>query len=133
MAESRKAMILVVDDEPDAVEFIKAVMEEAGHEVVSASNGADGLKTALAQSPDLIILDVQMPGEDGFTTFARMRKRSELEGVPIVMLTGVGEKLGLRFSAEAAGQYVGDEPDGYIEKPVAPAILHEKVRRLLER
>jgi len=133
MAESRKATILVVDDEPDAVEFIKAVMEEAGHEVVSASNGAEGLKTALAQSPDLIILDVQMPGEDGFTTFARMRKRSELEGVPIVMLTGVGEKLGLRFSAETAGQYVGDEPDDYIEKPVEPGVLQEKVRKLLAR
>jgi CheY-like chemotaxis protein len=89
------------------------------------------MERALAETPDLIILDVQMPGKDGFATFADMRGNESLADVPIVMLTGVGERLGLRFSAEDMGDYFGEEPDAYVEKPVDPEALQETVQRLL--
>ncbi len=131
MAESSKQKILVVDDEPDAVEFVTAVMEEAGYEVISASNGDEGLQAARTQKPVLVILDVQMPGKDGFATFAEMQKDPELKALPVIMLTGVGERLGLHFSAEDMGDYLGDEPEAYIEKPVDPQALKDTVRGLL--
>ncbi|MFO8008615.1 MAG: response regulator [Candidatus Brocadiia bacterium] len=124
--------VLVVDDEPDAVEFVRAVMEEAGYEVVSASNGSDGLAAAQAEAPDLVVLDVQMPGMDGFTVFGKLRKTTGLQEVPVIMLTGVGQKVGIGFGAEEMGDYFGQEPDAYIEKPVDPQLLQQKARSLLE-
>ncbi len=131
MGEGGNRKILVVDDEPDAIEFVRAVMEEAGYEVVSASSGDEGIQAALAERPDLIILDVQMPGKDGFTTFAEMRANADLKGIPVAMLTGVGEKTGIRFSAEDMGDYIGAEPEAYVEKPIEPETLVQTVRSLL--
>jgi len=131
MAEQGKAKVLVVDDEPDAVEFVQAVLEEAGYEVISAADGESGLAAARAESPDVVILDVQMPGKDGFTVFAEMAKDEALGSVPVIMLTGVGERIGINFSAEAMGEYYGAEPAAYVEKPVEPAALQEAVRQVL--
>ena len=131
MADEGKQTILVVDDEPDAVEFVRAVMEEAGHEVISAANAAEGLEKARAEKPDLMILDVQMPGQDGFHVFAEMRKDAELKGIPIIMLTGIGQRVPMEFSAEVMGEYFGEEPDAYVEKPVDPEALQETVRKVL--
>jgi CheY-like chemotaxis protein len=131
MADQSKAKVLVVDDEPDAVEFVRAVLEEAGYEVISASDGVAGLATARAESPDVVILDVQMPGKDGFTVFSEMAKDEQLGSVPVIMLTGVGQRIGVGFSAEAMGEYYGTEPAAYVEKPVDPAALQEAVQRVL--
>jgi len=131
VAQKRAHRILVVDDEPDAVEFVKAVLEEEGYRVQGAGSFEGGLAAARAQVPDLIILDVQMPGVDGFSGFAQMKTDPRLKSVPVVMLTGVGKRLGVPFSARDMGDYVGEEPAAYIEKPVEPAVLAEAVRRIL--
>jgi CheY-like chemotaxis protein len=123
--------ILVVDDEPDAVEFVRAVLEEAGYEVTSAPNGDQGIQAARALKPDLVILDVQMPGKDGFTAFADMRKDPELRAIPVIMLTGVRKRLGVAFSAGDMADYLGEEPNAYVEKPVDPRVREERVRGLL--
>ena len=121
-----------MDDEPDAVEFVRAVMEEAGYQVVTASDGVEGLEKAAKEKPDLVLLDVQMPRKDGFVAFTEMRQDPQLKAIPVVMLTGVGERTGIRFSAEDMGDYLGEEPDAYVEKPVDPELLQETVRRLLD-
>jgi len=131
MAREDKHRILVVDDEPDAVEFVRAILEDAGYEVASAPNGDEGVKAARAVKPSLVILDVQMPGKDGFSAFADMRKDPELKGIPVVMLTGVRKRLGIQFSSQDMGEYLGEEPNAYVEKPVDPNVLQETVRRLL--
>ena len=131
MGEEGARRVLVVDDEPDAVEFVKTVLEEAGCEVLSASNGVEGLQRAREESPDLVILDVQMPEKDGFSTFDDMKKDPELKAIPVIMLTGVGEKTGLKFSATDMGDFFGEEPDAYIEKPIDPQLLEETVREML--
>ena len=125
------AKILVVDDEPDAVEFVKTIMEESGHSVVTASNGVECIEKARAEMPDLIVLDVQMPEKDGFTTFAEMQQDAELQNIPVVMLTGVAEQTGVRFSASDMGEYLGKEPSAYVEKPVDPILLAQTVDKLL--
>ena len=131
MKQEAKAKVLVVDDEPDAVEFVRAVMEEAGYQVVTASDGVEGLEKAAKEKPDLVLLDVQMPRKDGFVAFTEMRQDPQLKAIPVVMLTGVGERTGIRFSAEDMGDYLGEEPDAYVEKPVDPEVLQETVRKLL--
>ena len=123
--------ILVVDDEPDAVLGITAMLETGGYEVCSASDGEAGLETARKEKPDLIILDVQMPNKGGFETYDEMRRDSSLKDIPVCFLTGVAEKTGLSFSASEVGEYFGSEPEAYIEKPVDPSRLLKTVGTLL--
>jgi CheY-like chemotaxis protein len=131
MDQAAAGKVLVVDDEPDAVEFVTVALEEVGYEVISAADGIEGLRVALEEKPDLVILDVQMPGKDGFAVYDEMRRSPELADTPVVMLTGVGERTGIRFSAEAMKEYFGREPDAYIEKPIDPRQLQETVQGLL--
>ncbi|MHC4480041.1 MAG: response regulator [Planctomycetota bacterium] len=131
MTQQSRKKVLVVDDEADAVQFVRAVLEEAGYEVVSAPDGDAGLEAARTEAPDLIILDVQMPGKDGFTVFAEARKDSQLASIPVLMLTGIGERMGISFSAAEMGDYMGEEPEGYAAKPVDPALLQQMVRDVL--
>jgi len=128
MAERK---ILVVDDEPAAVEFVKAILEGDGTTVISASDGKAGLEAAAKEKPDLVVLDVQMPGMNGFQVFAELRKNEATAGIPVVMLTGVAEKTGIGFSKEDMGEFLGGEPAGYCEKPVDPAALQETVEKAL--
>jgi CheY-like chemotaxis protein len=123
--------ILIVDDEASCVEFVKAILEEDGTQVVSAEDGDAGLKAAVAESPDLIILDVQMPKKDGFAVFMDLKKDEATKSIPVVMLTGIADKTGLRFSKEEMGEFMGDEPQVYVEKPVDPEALKAAVEKAL--
>ena len=123
--------ILVVDDEPDAVEGISAMLEAGGYAVSSASNGEAGIAAARAEKPDLIILDVQMPGKSGFDTFNELARDESTKGIPVCFLTGVTERTGIKFSADAIGEFYGAEPEGYIEKPVDPSRLLSTVEKIL--
>lgn len=124
--------ILVVDDEEDTIEFVRAVLEEEGTEVLSARDGEAGLKAAKTEQPDLIILDVQMPKKDGFTVFVELKQDPATRDVPVLMLTGLGESSGLRLSKADVGDFIGVEPDGYVEKPVDPETLRSTVARLMD-
>ena len=99
--------VLVVDDDGDIRGLVRELLERAGHDVVEAGDGNEGLKRFFAEHPDLVILDVQMPGLDGWETLKRIR---ELSDVPVMMLTARAEELdkvrGLRSGA-----------DDYITKP----------------
>ena len=123
--------ILVIEDEEDSAEFVRAVLEGDGTAVVRARDGEAGLKAARSERPDLIVLDVQMPKKDGFTVLVELRQDPETEGIPVVMLTGVAEATGVRFSKSDVGDYIGVEPDAYVEKPIDPATLSAVVARLL--
>jgi CheY-like chemotaxis protein len=74
---------------------------------------------------------VQMPKKDGFTVLVELRQDPAMADVPVVMLTGVAEATGVRFSKSDVGEYIGVEPNAYVEKPVDPAALSEVVARLL--
>jgi len=111
---------LVVDDEADAREFVRAILEPEGWQVEEAPDGRAGVEKAKALAPDLIVLDVEMPGRNGFEVFADLRGAAETADAKIVMLTGVADKLGIRFSGEDMGDYFGKEPDAYCEKPIDP-------------
>ncbi len=122
----RKA--LVVDDESDAREFVRAILEPEGWEVIEAEDGAAGIEKAKETQPDLAILDIEMPNVNGFEVFMELIKLPETAGTKIVMLTGVADKLGMRFSADDMGNFLGRQPDAYIEKPIDPDQFKRVVR-----
>jgi len=84
-----------------------------------------------SEEPDIIILDVQMPQKDGFTTFMELKKSKTTKNIPVIMLTGIGEKRGLHFSKEDMGDFYGFQPEEYVEKPINPKKLSEIVSHLL--
>jgi CheY-like chemotaxis protein len=123
--------VLLVDDEPDAVDFAKEIIESMGHTVVFAHDGDSGIAKMRQEKPDLVILDVQMPGKDGFEVFGLIKGDEELKATPVIMLTGIREKVGLGFSADDMGKYMGDKPAEYVEKPIEPAKLQAAVSKVL--
>jgi CheY-like chemotaxis protein len=81
--------------------------------------------------PDLICLDVQMPGMNGFEVFKALREDDELKSVPVIMITGVGNEVGVHFSADEVGNMLGTKPEGYLEKPVDAIQLQKLAGSLL--
>ena len=111
-----KIKILLVDDEPDILEFLSYNLKKEGYEVSTASNGNDAILIAEKEIPQLIILDVMMPGLDGVETCTEMRKIPKLNNTVITFLTARNEDY-----AQIAGFEAG--ADDYINKPIKPKVL----------
>ena len=126
-----KKKIVLVDDAADAVAYVTAALENDDREILSARDGAAGLKLIREACPDLVVLDVQMPKKDGVTVFAELKDDEATKHIPVIMLTGVGQKTGIEFSAADMHDFVGVRPEGYIEKPVDAEALAEMVEKIL--
>lgn len=118
--------ILLVDDEPDVLEFMRYNLEKEGYQVVTASNGKEGVKKAIKVNPDLIILDIMMPEQDGIETCRELRSIPDFEDTMISFLTARDEDY-----SHIAGLDVG--ADDYITKPIKPRVLISRIRALLRR
>lgn len=121
-----KYKILVVDDEPDILEILSYNLKREGYIVITASNGEEAIKLAKAEKPDLIVLDVMMPGMDGMETCDKIRNIPELSNVIIAFLTARSEDY-----SQIAGFEAG--ADDYITKPVKPKLFISRVKALLRR
>ena len=126
---SSKKVVLVADDEPDNIEYVRNVLADE-FEVVGVPDGDAALKEAAARHPALILLDVQMLGMDGLTTFSELRKDPDTKTIPVIMFTAVTVRTGIAFSEDAVEEYVGERPEAYVEKPIDPDKLLREVRRL---
>ncbi len=125
-----KARILLVDDDPDFLEMHRAVLENHGFQVLTASSGREGLDRVRAELPDLIILDLMMEQHDSGFSFSREIKLDPLfKRIPILMVTAVAEVTGYRFTSDEDGYWM--KTDGFLDKPVAPDVLIGKVEQLL--
>ena len=129
----RQAKILVVDDDPDIVEAVRAILEAHSHQVVAASNGEEGLAKLKEERPDLMILDLLMPKMDGFAVLKELQdpRRSKYSNVPILILTSVREDASRRRYELETGLELNF--DDYVEKPLDPHTLVERVGKLLEK
>ena len=124
--ENQSHKILLVDDEPDILEFLEYNFKNEGFQVTTASNGTDAVKIATAYNPDLILLDIMMPGLDGIETCIKLREIPQLAETIIIFLTARGEDY-----SEVAGFEVG--ADDYITKPVRPKVILARVKSILKR
>jgi two-component system, OmpR family, alkaline phosphatase synthesis response regulator PhoP len=118
--------ILLVDDEPDILEFVGYNIKKEGYALLTASNGRDAIELAKKSLPHLIILDIMMPGMDGIEVCSELRKIPELNHVLIAFLTARGEDFTQIAGLDAGG-------DDYITKPIKPRVLMSRVNALLRR
>jgi two-component system phosphate regulon response regulator PhoB len=118
--------ILVVDDEPDITALVAYHLAKAGHRVSTAANGPDALKAAREERPDIVILDLMLPGVSGYDVLAELRRRDETREVGVILLTSRREEpdriRGLSLGA-----------DDYLAKPFSPQELSLRVTALLRR
>ncbi len=124
--ENSEVTILLVDDEPDILEFLGYNLEKEGYHVLKAKNGQRAISMAKQYKPQLIILDVMMPVMDGMEACAEIRKIPELAGIMIAFLTARGEDY-----SQIAGFEAG--ADDYITKPIKPPLFVKRVQALLRR
>ena len=124
--KKKNIKILLVDDEPDILEIVGYNLSNEGYQVITAENGAEGVKKAKKEKPQLIILDVMMPEMDGIEACEQIRKMPDLSNTMITFLTARGEDY-----SQVAGFDAG--ADDYITKPIKPKVLVSKVKALLRR
>ena len=120
------ATIMVVDDDSSTLRLIGYMLERGGFQIQTAGDGEEGLEKAFAQPPDLIILDVMMPGLNGYEVCRRLRADSRTAHVPIIILTARSQRVDQKTALEAGA-------DLYMSKPVTPDELVEQVNELLSR
>lgn len=121
-----KPRILVVDDEPDAVELLAFNLKNAGMEVLTAADGASALKQTRSHAPDLIVLDVMLPEMDGLEVCKSLRRDAATARVPIIMLTAKAAELDRVVGLELGA-------DDYVTKPFSPRELLLRIKNLLRR
>ena len=116
--------ILIIEDNPSFSRAINHIVEKEGYEVSTASNGMTGLRMAKDNPPDLLILDVMLPGLDGFEICSQLRADESTEKLPIIMLSAKGQE-----ADKTTGLSVG--ANEYLTKPIDRALLLEKIASLL--
>ena len=125
------ANILLVDDDPDFVEATRIVLESAPYNVTVAYNGDEALQKVREVNPDLIILDIIMPEQDGFKTCEALKSDPELSKIPVIMLTSLSQRMGETAFSVTNGMML--EAEDYVDKPVTPDELLNRVKKFLER
>lgn len=120
-----QARILVIDDEPDLVSTIQCHLRWYHYDVITATNGKEGLEKAVSEKPDLILLDISMPVMSGHEVLERLRKHPDLKDVPVIMLTALCEAKDI---ATASSYGIAD----YVTKPFDFTELVEKIANALE-
>jgi len=121
-----KASILVIEDEEDIQELVRYNLSKEGYRVASALDGEEGFRAAKSSTPDLIVLDLMLPGIDGLELCRLFKADAKTRHVPVVMLTAKGEE-----SDVVAGLELG--ADDYVTKPFSPRILVARIRAVLRR
>lgn len=121
-----KETILVVEDEPDILELIRFHLEREGYTTLLCETGEEGLETARTRLPDLILLDLMLPGLDGKAVCRKLKADEETAGIPVIMVTARGEESDI-----VAGLEIG--ADDYVTKPFSAKVLTARVGAVLRR
>lgn len=118
------AHILIVDDSPTEVHVLKTILEKHGHQVSSASSGEEGIEVAKQTIPDLILMDIVMPGMNGFQATRQLSKEQSTESIPIIVVTTKDQDTDRMWSLRQGAK-------DFLTKPVSEDELVEKIGALL--
>jgi DNA-binding response OmpR family regulator len=124
---NNKKRILCIEDEAEMIELMRLVLEREGFEVIGAMGGEQGLKVVKQEKPDLILLDLMMPGMDGWEVYRQMRADKELADIPVVIVTAKAQSID-----KVLGLQVAKVAD-YITKPFGPKDLLGSVQKVFSR
>jgi CheY-like chemotaxis protein len=119
--------ILVVDDEPDQLTYIAAVLEDSGATIRKATDGEEALAAIREEKPDLMTLDLEMPGKNGIDVFVEVREDPALKDLPVCVVTGNPEMRKLIYERPALPL-----PEGFLDKPVSEETLILNIRKIFE-
>jgi CheY-like chemotaxis protein len=126
MESSNRGRVLVVDDEPTVRKLVCRMLGRS-YDVIQAGNGAEAVEVARKQAPDLILMDMMMPGLDGLSACGALKKDEETKGIPVVMLTAVTHELNQKLALEIIGA------SAYVTKPFDREVLVSTVDQFLRR
>lgn len=121
------ARILIIDDSEEFQRMIERVLQRAGFETLSAENGEEGLRVAIVENPDLILLDYMMPGWNGAETFRELKANFNTRKIPVIMVTA--------FSTQFETEQINDlrmELDDFMTKPISPKELVSRIETVLQ-
>ena len=119
--------VLVVDDEPDARDFLTTVLEDNGYAVVLANDGTEAIAILEESPPDLVTLDITMPEKSGVAVYRKLKEDEGLQGIPVIIITGISDD----FKQFISSRRQVPPPDGYISKPVDHADFLKMVNDLM--
>ncbi len=122
-----KKRILIVDDEPDVLEWFSTLFEDNGYTTITARDGFDGFEKAEAELPDLITLDITMDKESGVKMFRKLHESEKAKNIPVIMITGMDPE----FKKFIESRKQVDPPAAYFEKPVDKDQLLAKIKDLI--
>ncbi len=122
----QKETILVVEDDVDILNLLRFNLEAAGYDVLLSTDGYEGMNLARKRRPDMIILDIMLPGIDGFEVCKDLKRSKETAGIPVIMLTARGEEVDRIVGLELGA-------DDYVVKPFSPRELMLRVKAILKR
>lgn len=120
------AKLLIVDDEKQLVEMVQMRLEANGYEVLTASDGQEGLQMAKTEKPDLIMLDVMMPKMDGYKVCGLLKNDARYKNIPIILFSARAQQQDADVAKEAGA-------DAYVTKPFEPPVLLAKIKELLKK
>lgn len=118
--------ILIVDDDSELRQLFRLILQRDGYEVIEAENGTQAIQQALAGSPALILLDVMMPGPDGFETCRLFKKDERIASLPVIFISALNDVQSHERGLKAGA-------DDYLHKPVNPRYLLSRVRTVMHR
>jgi CheY-like chemotaxis protein len=133
-ARSGPAKVLIVDDERDIVDYLCVALEDAGFRATGLTETEAALERIAAEQPDVVLLDVMMPGRTGLALYRAMREGEATSGIPVVIISGYARKddlVKMGLGELESGRL--PPPEGYLEKPIKVPALLDSLRRLLER
>ena len=123
---TQKKRILLIEDEEDIAALIKLQAEFSGFRLHVEVDGINGYRTIEREKPDLVILDVMLPGENGLDVCRKMKSSPELKNIPVILLSARGEELDILLGLELGA-------DDYVSKPFSPKILFSRIKAVLRR
>jgi two-component system alkaline phosphatase synthesis response regulator PhoP len=126
ITKPKKAKVLVVDDEEDIIEVISYNLEKEGYQVLRALSGEEAIEKVLSSKPDLVILDLMLPGIDGLDVCRELKQKPELSLIPIIMLSARGDEADIVSGLELGAS-------DYITKPFSQRILSARIKSVLKR
>jgi CheY-like chemotaxis protein len=119
--------VLVVDDDPDARDFLATVLQDNGFATTLAKDGAEAIALLEQSTPDLVTLDITMPEKSGVSVYRKLKEDDQLKGIPVIIITGVSDD----FQKFISSRRQVPPPEGYISKPVDHGQFMTMVRDLL--
>ncbi len=141
MGDLKDRLVLVVDDDPEVIDYISAILEDHQMKTMSATNGKEAIKTVQETRPDIILLDLMMPKQSGLGFFNELKKNEEYKDIPVIVVSGASKVTGVDMKSFIYDKEISErkqkvmgidaKPEAYVEKPVDPEKLIAEIQKFL--